>query len=95
MPPRQSRLQLEVAALLTRGSAAATMRLLWQLHLLDELFPSLAQRFRTARHARCARLPGPAAPLLAERVSRRLQLGTKMRRLRLYVGGVERAARAL
>ncbi len=76
MPPGQSRLQLEVAALLTRGSAAAAVRLLWQLHLLDELFPSLAQRFKTNRHSRCARLPGPAAPLLAECVNCRLHLGT-------------------
>ena len=46
---------LEVTELLARGSAAASLRLLWQLHLLDPLFPSLARRFQAARLPRCAR----------------------------------------
>ena len=49
----QSRLMLEVTELLARGSAAASLRLLWQLHLLDPLFPSLARRFQAARLPRC------------------------------------------
>lgn len=48
---------LEVTELLARGSAAASLRLLWQLHLLDALFPSLARRFQAARLPRCARCP--------------------------------------
>ncbi|KAK9828008.1 hypothetical protein WJX81_008340 [Elliptochloris bilobata] len=54
----QSRLMLEVTELLSRGYAAASMRLLWQLHLLDPLFPSLAQRFHAAK---LPRDPGRAA----------------------------------
>lgn len=50
----QSRLMLEVTELLARGSAAPSLRLLWQLHLLDALFPSLARRFQAARLPRCA-----------------------------------------
>ena len=46
---------LEVTELLARGSAAASLRLLWQLHLLDPLFPSLARRFQAAKLPRCAR----------------------------------------
>ena len=44
----------EMAELLTRGSAAASLRLLWQAHLLDVLLPSLAQRFKASKLPRCA-----------------------------------------
>lgn len=44
----------EMAELLTRGSAAASLRLLWQMHLLDVLLPSLAQRFKASKLPRCA-----------------------------------------
>ena len=44
----------ETAELLTRGSAAASLRLLWQTHLLDVLLPSLAQRFKASKLPRCA-----------------------------------------
>ena len=50
---------LEVTELLARGSAAASLRLLWQLHLLDPLFPSLARRFQAARLPRCVLRPTP------------------------------------
>lgn len=44
----------EMAELLTRGSAAASLRLLWQTHMLDVLLPSLAQRFKASKLPRCA-----------------------------------------
>ena len=44
----------EMAELLTRGSAAASLRLLWQMHMLDVLLPSLAQRFKASKLPRCS-----------------------------------------
>lgn len=67
------RLQMEVAALFERGSAVASMRLLWNLKLLDCLLPLHAEHLEqhgVPRDLRCAHCWNPIQHMSAPRTYR-------------------------